>query len=300
METRFLIIDGNSLACRAAFAHNPKFGSDLMTSTGKITGGTYRFFTMFDRILHKFNPTHILVAWDVGRETFRNALDSEYKSNREPRSEDLYVQFSDIKRILNAIGILNFGVLGYEGDDIIGTYVKLSNADKNFIITGDKDSFQLVNHNTIVIYPNNGFKDVKIINPDYILEKYGITVDKFTDLKALIGDTSDNIKGIEGCGEKTATKLLNHYGNVDNIIDNANNINLKGVNKRVKKNIIEWAERSEIVKQLVKIRDDVPVSYSFDDCIMHVSWENARELFEEYEFNNFIRKLNSGDFYGQK
>lgn len=298
METKFLIVDGNSLACRAAFAHNPKHGSDLTTFDGKLTGGTYRFFNMFDRILHQIKPTHVVIAWDVGCDTFRKCIYADYKATRERKNEDLKIQFQDIKTILELIGIKNVGIKGFEGDDIVGTYINKSEATKNFIVTGDKDAFQLVSENTSIIYPLNGFKEIQLITPEYIKEKYEIPVNLFIDLKAIMGDDGDNIKGIQGCGEKTAIKLLHHYGNVDEVVKNVGSIDCKGVNKTVKENIVEWAERIDIIKQLVTIRQDVNVPYGFNDCKISLNWENAREVFKNLEFNSFIKKLNGGEFYG--
>lgn len=301
METNFLIIDGNSLAYRAAFAHNPHFGPDLHTTYGKPTGATLRFINMFDRLLHQLQPTHILVAWDVSRENFRNALDENYKATREHRGGDeLKVFFQDIKHILNLIGCKNVGVLGYEGDDIVGTYSALSKATKTFIVSGDRDSFQLVNDKVSVIFPRNGFKEVDVITPDYIKEHYQIPVDKFTDLKALMGDGGDNISGINGCGEKTAIKLLQHYGTMEEVANNANNIDLKGINKTVVAGIKEWALRSVVVKQLVTIRKDVEVPYSFEQCEVDLNWENAREFFKELELNSLIRRVNGGELYNAR
>lgn len=298
METTFVIIDGNSLACRAAFAHNPNFGPDLCTTYGKPTGATLRFINMFDRLLHQFKPTHILIAWDVSKENFRSALDSNYKATREHRcGDDLKVFFKDIKHILNLIGCKNVGVLGYEGDDIVGTYAALSEATKTFIISGDRDSFQLVDDKTFVIFPRNGFKDVDIVTPEFIQEKYQISVDKFIDLKSLMGDSGDNINGITGCGEKTAIKLLQHYGNMETIADNANNIDLKGINKKVIAGIQEWAPRSPVVKKLVTICKDVDVPYSFKQCKVNLNWENAKTFIQELEFHSVIRRINGGDFY---
>lgn len=297
METKFLIIDGNSLACRAAFAHNPKFGPDLTTIDGKLTGGTYRFFTMLDKLLHQLKPTHVLVAWDVGRKTFRHEIYPDYKANREKKNDELFVQFSDIKKILNAVGIKNEGIIGFEGDDVVGTYIKQSKATKNFIISGDKDGFQLVNDNTWLLFPKNGFKEIEFVSPEYILNKYDVPVEKFIDLKALMGDKGDNIPGIEGCAEKTAAKLLNHYGSAKAVAATNGEIDLKGINKKVKDGIQDWIEKSDLIIDLVTIRQDVPIQYSFDQCAIDLNWENARELFQEFEFRSFIKKLNGGEFY---
>jgi DNA polymerase-1 len=300
LSIKFLVVDGNSMACRAAFAHNSKMGPDLMTSTGRLTGATLRFFNMFDKVLHLVRPTHIVVAWDVDHVTFRNALDESYKGNREHKDDSLHIQFSDIKKILTAIGINNVGVQGYEADDIIGTYVTLSNADKTYIVSGDRDSFQLVNDKTCVIYPLHGFTDIEFITPDYVLQKYEVPVDKFVDLKALMGDSGDNVRGIDNCGEKTAAKLINHYGSAESVANNAETIDLKGINKNVKAGIMEWAPRSNIVKQLVTIRKDVPVPYDFNECQVKLNWKNAENIFKELEFSSLIKKLRNGEFYANK
>jgi DNA polymerase-1 len=257
---------------------------------------------MFDRILQQIKPTHVLVAWDAGRETFRNDIDPNYKANREKKNDDLYVQFADIKEVLQSIGIKNVGIRGYEGDDIVGTYATMSygQVDRTFIVSGDRDSFQLVNDKVYVIYPKNGFAEIEIITPEYVVEKYGIPVEQFIDLKSLMGDEGDNVFGISSCGEKTAVKLLQHFGSAAEVANNAGNIEVKGVNKNVKEGIIEWAPRFETVKKLVTIKIDVDVPYEFEDCEIELNWENARTKFKELECNSLVKKLNGGEFYGQQ
>jgi len=297
IDEKFLIIDGNSIACRAAFAHNPKFGNDLSTSDGRLTGATFRFFTMLNTMLHKLKPTHVVVCWDIGRDTFRKKLDDNYKGNREKKNDELYEQFSDIKIILETIGINNVSVVGFEADDIIGTYSKLSKANKTYIVSGDKDTFQLVNKNTVVMFPRRGFNDVLEVTPEYIEEQYNINYKRFVDLKALTGDAGDNIKGIDGCAEKTASKLLNFYESALDVANNKNNIECKGINKRVKEGILNWAPDVDIILKLVTIRTDVPVYFSYDECKVDFDWDNAREIFDELEMNSFIKKLDGGELY---
>lgn len=307
METKFLIIDGNSLGCRAAFAHNPKMGPDLCNFDGHPTGATYRFFNMFDRLLHQIKPTHAVVAWDLGGETFRKKLDPEYKANREKKKnscevDNVHIQFDDIRSILELIGVNNVSARGFEGDDIVGTYVKLSEANKNFIITGDKDAFQLVSDKTVVVFPQNGFKEIQIVTPEYVAEKYAIPFEKFVDLKALMGDDGDNIKGIDGCGEKTAVKLLTQFGSAEAVSWSTESemIEMKGINKRVLAGVKDWSKRYETVMQLVTIRDDVPVPYTFEECELNFNWSAARPHFKKFDFNSFLRKLDGGEFYGDK
>lgn len=304
METRFLIIDGNSLACRAAFAHNQKFGPDLQTKNGKITGGIFRFFTMFDKILKQIRPTHVIVCWDTNRQNWRKQIYPNYKANREKKEETLFIQFEEIRNILNAIGIKNIGIIGYEGDDIVGTYVANSKATKNFVVSGDKDCYQLVNDNTYIIFPKKGFSEIELITPQYIQDKYDISVNQFIDFKALVGDTGDNIPGIEGCGEKTAIKLLKHFENAKNVASNKDNINVKGVNKNVKNNIYKWSEQIDLIIDLVTIKTDIPEQFLFDydTCYIgnEINWDGAIELFKELEFNMLINKMHQGGLYGYK
>ena len=293
---KFMIIDGNSLACRAEFAHNPKFGSDLMNSNGKITGGTYRFINMLIKLLNKIKPTHIVVVWDVNRNTWRRKLYPQYKMNREKENninkDNLYIMFEDVKKILNSIGIINVEFDGYEGDDLVGTFANISTADKNFIISGDKDTFQLVDQYTSIIFPKNGFKEIDIINEKFIKDKYDVSPKQFIELKALMGDSGDNIPGIKGCAEKTAAKLLNKYGNIQNII-NAQDINVKGINKKVISAIEDWKPLANTILKLVTIDIHVPIELEFEDCKLNINWNNALSIFQELEFNSLINKINN-------
>lgn len=304
--TKFLIIDGNSLGCRAAFAHNPKSGPDLHTQRGLPTGTIYRFINMFDRILHQIRPTHIVVAWDTDKNTFRKQLDPEYKANRMSKKKSnidmdvVYHQFEVIRKILEKLGVKNVNVKGFEGDDICGTYATLSKADDNFIVTGDKDSFQLVNTNTTIVFPKNGFREVSLINEKYIDEHYGLDVCQFIDLKTLQGDKSDNIRGLNGCGEKTALKLLEKYGSAESIVKLNNDDLSADVNKKVLAGFDEWKSRFDMLMTLVTIRRDVPVEYTYDDCeIDLLNWEAAKPIFEKLELKNILNRISWTAMYAQ-
>lgn len=286
----FLIIDGNSIACRAAFAKK-----DLKNSQGRETGGTYLFVTMLDTIITKLKPSHVVVAWDVSRENFRTKLDETYKANRESKSENLYIQFEDIKRILDAIGIKYVGVYGYEADDVIGTYSKISPEHvENYILTGDKDSFQLVNNRTCVYFPRMGVTDLEVIDEVAVKDKFGVFVEQYIDLKALMGDGGDNVIGVEGCGPKKAAALLQTYDTLENVVAHAHEV--KG---KLGENLRAWSPNAETVKQLVTINNEVPVPFEFEDCAVYglPNWQAAREIFTELEFYSHIKKLNEGRFH---
>ncbi|MNJ90015.1 DNA polymerase I [compost metagenome] len=288
MEKVFLIVDGNSIACRGAFV--PPI---MTTAAGRETGGTYRFFTMLDSAMKMIRATHVLVAWDVSRENFRTDIDESYKANRETvKPVGLYHQFEDIKEILTKVGIKHVGVFGYEGDDVLGTYANISEADKTFIFTGDKDSFQLINDTTTVMFPKTGTSDLRFYTREVFEKEYDIKVEQFVELKALMGDGGDNVKGITKCGQKTGIKLLKEYGSIEGVVENSGLI--KG---KIGENVREWAPTANKTLELVTIRRDVPVPYTFDDCEIHLNWKAAREIFTDLEFISFIKKLQKDGFY---
>lgn len=288
-ETRFLIVDGNSLGCRAAFV--PPI---LKNSKGRETGGTYRFFAMLNSVLKQVRPTHVLVAFDIARENFRTEIDPNYKANREVRSSDdsLYYQFEDIKTILTKIGVKHIGIYGFEADDVIGTYAANSAADQNFILTGDKDAFQLINDNTFVLFPLTGASNIHKYDKEEFTKKYDIDVSQFIDMKALMGDDGDNVKGIEKCGQKTAAKWLKAYGDLESIIKHADEI--KG---KIGENLRAWIPDADKTKQLVTIARDVPVPYDFKECEIDIQWENSLPVFKELECFSLIKQISGGKFY---
>lgn len=287
MQENFLIVDGNSIACRAAYAK-----PTLINSKGRETGSPYRFVTMLDSAMKMIRATHVVVAWDVGRENFRTQIDENYKANRETKSSELYVQFEDIKKILTAIGIKHVGIQGYEADDIVGTYVSQSKANNNYIFTGDKDSFQLINENTSVLYPLTGTSELRIYDVERFENEYDIKVDQFIELKALMGDGADNIKGVAKCGQKTATKWLQQYGNIETLINNAHEI--KG---KIGDSLREWIPESNKTMELVTICRTVPILYDFNECAIDLNWNNAVDVFTELEFNSLIKRIKNGGFY---
>lgn len=296
-NTRFLIIDGNSIAFRAATA-KPVFQEELVNSKGVVTGTTYRFVNILNKTLSMIKPTHVIIGFDTGGYTFRNNIDREYKANRSHRAEKeaIYNQFTDIKRILEAIGIKHDNILSYEGDDIVGTYAKISKAEKTFILSGDKDIFQLINDTTSVIFPIKGVSEVAIYDKQSFKDRFNINVEQYIDYKCLLGDAGDNIKGLDGCGEKTAVKLLTKFGNIQNIY---NNLNIPQPDIRGWKKLSEKFKSWEYdkTKELVTICQIAPVKYSFEDCEIHLKWNNAIPVFEDLEFDSFIKKVKEGKFY---
>jgi DNA polymerase-1 len=246
--------------------------------------------------MNKVKPTHVMVAFDVKGNSFRKKINSNYKSNRNhDKKDNLYKQNDDIKEILNKIGIKYVGIPDYEADDVIGTYVNLSKAQKNYILSGDKDVFQLINDKTIIIYPKNGIKDAKMIDKNVFEEDFGIKTKQFIDFKCLLGDDSDNIGGLEGCGIKTATKLLTEYEDLSGIL-----INYKKLSEKIRKNIDLWEKNIEDLKKIFTINTTLEVPYSYDDCKINLTWENAEDIFFNLDFFSFIKKMKGGKFYNVK
>lgn len=304
--TIFCIIDGNSLGMRAALSIT-KGKPDLMTKDGIPTGTIVRYFNMLNKILLQLQPTHVAIAWDSDANTFRKELYPEYKANRQKRAlpdgidlNIVYKQFKFIRLLLEKLGIVNINVPTFEGDDICGSLLKLSQADQNFIISGDRDIWSLIDDNTQIVYPKSGFTDFDFIDAKYVEDKYNISVNQFLGLKAICGDASDNIKGYNGCGVKTATKMLNEFGNSD-VIAKLKVDDLQGYNKTIKNNLQDWQDRYELIKTLITIRQDVDISYDFDDFeIGLLKWNNIKPLLQDLEMYNFINRIAFGAVYRLK
>ena len=201
MADKFMLIDGNSLLYRAFYAlpllHN---------SAGVYTNGVYGFLTMFNRVLAEIQPTHIAVAFDKDRSTFRNELYSEYKANRSAPPEELGGQFQLLRDVLAALNIEYLEMQGYEADDIIGTLSKKAEEQglKTVILTGDGDALQLVSEQVDVLLTKKGISEMELYDPQGVKDKWGVEPEKMAEIKGLMGDASDNIPGVPGVGPKTA------------------------------------------------------------------------------------------------
>lgn len=302
--TKFLIVDGNSIGCRAAFS-GPKGGNDLQTASGIPTGTIVRFFNMLSKVMLQLEPTHIICCWDTDSHTFRRELYPEYKANRHIKEPIIdmsivHKQFGLIRKMLDILGIKSANVQGFEGDDIVGSFLKISEADINYICSGDKDSWALVDENTIAIFPKSGFTDVNLITPEYVEEKFLIKKANYVGLKILQGDVSDNVKGLEGCGPKTAAKLLNEFNDIDTIAS-LKEEDLAQYNKKIRNGFKDWQARFPIIKTLMTIRTDVTLPYTFADCeIDLLNWEDFKEYIKGLEMYNFIQRIEWGAVYRLK
>ncbi len=282
---KVVLIDGNNLLFRSYYA-TAYSGSMMKNSKGFPTNALYGFTNMLNKIINEEKPKYILVALDKGK-TFRHESYHEYKAGRIEMPDELRIQFKAAKDLMDAMGIKWFEIDGFEADDIIGTFstkVKESDNYEALIISSDRDLLQLINNKVTVKLLKT--KDYIMMNEEEFIRQYGINPDKVIDLKGLEGDSSDNIPGVKGIGEKTALKLLQEYGSVENIY-----VNLDKINGKLKDKLIESKNDAFMSKQLATIYKEVPTNLDFNDILYKGSNDKLRSLYEEYEFFSFIKNI---------
>lgn len=261
MKKKVLLIDGNSFCYRAFYAIR-----SLATSSGQPTNAVYGFVTILNKLIEKHKPHYLAVVFDLKGPTFRHQRFANYKAHRKPMPDELSVQLPIIKRVLKAYKISIFEKEGYEADDIIATLAKkLASLDIDiFIVTGDKDIFQIVDNSIRVINPH---KDNTIVDVDWVKERYGVRPEKIVEIMALAGDPSDNIPGVPGIGEATACELVKKFGTLDEILLNADEIKNKARATRIK----EFSQQAQMSRELARLDSNVP----------HVAHQNATELLRQ-------------------
>src|SRR5437899_2480203 len=223
VRPRLLLLDGHSLAYRAFFALPVE---NFSTTTGQPTNAVYGFTSMLINILRDEQPTHIAVAFDVGRVTFRSEMYTEYKAGRSETPTDFRGQVSLIKEVLEALAIPTVEAEGYEADDVIATLATQGEQEQMdvLIVTGDRDALQLVDGKVTVLMTRRGISDMSRFTPDAVEEKYGLTPTQYPDFAAVRGDPSDNLPSIPGVGEKTAAKWIREYGSLDALVDKVDTV----------------------------------------------------------------------------
>ncbi|WP_298176001.1 DNA polymerase I [Saccharomonospora sp.] len=275
---RLLLIDGHSMAYRAFFAVP---ADRFRTSTGQVTNAVFGFTSMLINLLRDEAPTHVAVAFDVSRKTFRSERFAEYKANRLATPDDFKGQVELIKDVLGALSIPVLAVEGYEADDVIATLTtQAGDAYEVLICTGDRDALQLVNDSVTVLYPRKGVSDLVRFDPEGVQEKYGLSPAQYPDFAALRGDPSDNLPGIPGVGEKTATKWIKQFGSLGELIDRADEV--KG---KVGEALRSHLDSVMLNRQLTELVRDVPLESTPDDLALR-PWdrEAVHRLFDELEF----------------
>lgn len=284
---RIAIIDGNSLLNRAYYAmRNP-----MITKDGIFTQGIFGFLNMMEKIKKDYEPTYMAIAFDLKAPTFRHKAYEGYKAGRKKMPPELAMEVPILKDILRAMNIKQVELEGFEADDLIGTIAKEAESCgmEPLIITGDKDELQLATDITKIILTRKGVSEFDLYDRQAMMDKYGFTPTQFIDFKGLMGDQSDNIPGIPGVGEKTATKLILEYGSVENLIANVDDVKPKGVKAKVE----EHAQLAMMSKRLATINTQVPIDIDFAEYkVTEPDYDALIELYSKLEFNRFLKKLN--------
>jgi DNA polymerase I len=288
-EPLLLLVDGNALVHRAFHALPPL----TVPKTGETVGAVYGFSLMLIKSINELKPTHYAIAFDRKAPTFRHELFDQYKAHRPPMPDELAGQLGRVREVVNAFQIPIFELDGFEADDIIGALGnQASRQDMDTVIlTGDADMMQLVSPKVKVFYPRPGgsFSDSMLYDDEAVKQRYGVSPSQIADIKALKGDTSDNIPGVPGVGDKTALKLILQFGSVDNLLNHLDEVEPAKLQDKLKDNV-------ELIKQshtLATIVIETPVTLDFDKCCQLDRYDRNRvaELFRELGFNSLVAKL---------
>src|SRR5438067_4951635 len=288
MPDELFLIDGNSLAYRAFFA----LPESIATSTGIPTNAIFGFASMLVKILTDYGPKATVVVWDAG-DTGRRELYAEYKAQRTTRPDLLREQWPALEPLVEAFGYMNLRVDGYEADDVIASIVERARQEQPpipvMVVTGDRDAYQLVDDGTIkIMTTSRGITDTRVYDREGVIERYGIPPELVPDFIGLKGDTSDNIPGVPGIGDKTAADLLQRFGSLEAVLENVDEVS----GAKRKQNLVEHAEDARVSKQLATIVRDIEVDV---DPAAEVAREpdrsRLREVFREFELREPLRRL---------
>ena len=278
-QPTLMLLDGHSLAYRAFFALPAE---NFKTATGQTTNAVYGFTSMLINLLRDEEPTHVAAAFDVSRKTFRSEMFPEYKAQRSKSPDEFNGQVDLTKEVLDALGIPVMAIEGYEADDIIATLATQAEAEgyKVLVVTGDRDSLQLVDDSVTVLYPRKGVSELTRFTPEEVEKKYGLTPTQYPDYAALRGDPSDNLPGIPGVGEKTASKWIREYGSLASLIDHVDEV--KG---KVGDALRTRLASVQTNRQLTELVRDMQLPATPDELAM-VGWDRDRihQLFDDLEF----------------
>lgn len=286
MGKRIFLIDGHSLLHRA-FHGVPS----LTTREGVHTNGVYGFALMLFRLLDDYEPDAIFVAFDTSEPTFRHEKFADYKATRKKMPDELRPQVGLIKEVLDAWGIPRLELAGYEADDIIGTAAKLGEKEGHsvFIVTGDRDALQLVSDDVQVLFTKKGTQDLDAMDPQALKEAYELKPGQIPDLKGLMGDSSDNIPGVPGVGEKTALKLLKRHESVDRLYEE-----LEQEKGKLKERLAENKDQAFLSRDLARIDCRVPIDINFGQEV-RPQWDQLRQIFARLEFRSLLDQTQSDE-----
>ncbi|MGF7046670.1 5'-3' exonuclease [Paenibacillus sp. DS2015] len=280
-QQSIMLVDGMAILFRAYFA-TATSGYIRRTKAGIPTNAVYGFVRYFWDAVQTFNPSHIVCCWDLGGGTFRAKEFAAYKGNRSEAPEDLVPQFALIRDVVDSFGIPNISCQGYEADDCIGTLASLCSKDMNvMVLTGDHDLLQLVSPQTSVIIMKKGHGNYKVYTPESLYEEKQLLPRQIIDVKALMGDASDNYPGVRGIGEKTAMKLVQEYGSVEGVLENLNQLTTS-----VRTKIENDLDMLHLSRRLAEIHCAVPIECELEGCLLALDQFVISSKFEELEMKS--------------
>ena len=281
MKDTFLIVDGNSLMYRAFHALPP------MDADGIYTNSIYGFLSMLLKVIREQNVQYLAVCFDEHAPTFRHTIYADYKAGRAATPDELKQQFVTVGPLLDEMGIKHYSLAGWEADDLLGT-LSLKAGEQGvlpLLLTGDRDALQLVDGTTELMFTRKGISETVRFTPTSMYEEYGFTPAQVTDWKGLAGDSSDNIPGVPGVGDKTAVKLLQEYGTLEAILENAS-----GIKGKLGEKLVTWADQARFCKQLATIRRDAPVAFSLAECALG-DMKRGIPALKKLRLNSIARRL---------
>lgn len=281
MQDTFLIVDGNSLMHRAFHA------LPIMDAAGTYTNAIYGFLTMLLRVIREENARYLAVCFDEHGPTFRHAEFADYKAGRNPTPPELVQQFDTIRTLLTDLNVRWYTLAGWEADDLLGTLSQkgVEAGVKPLLLTGDRDALQLVGGGTELMFTRKGISETMRFTPAAVYEEYGFTPEQVTDWKGMAGDSSDNIPGIPGVGDKTAVKLLQQYGTLENILAHAGEV--KG---KLGEKLTTYADQARSCRSLATIRRDAPVPFKLSDCATP-DFRLGIPALKKLQLNSIVRRL---------
>lgn len=289
MTKRLIIIDSNALLHRSFHALPP-----LKTRSGQETGAVYGYLLTLFKAINDLKADYIVACFDTKMPTFRHEMYKDYKAQRLATPSEIILQIPVAKEVLRALNIPVFAKEGVEADDLIATICKLVGADAEiFIVSGDLDNLQLVNDNVKVYTLGKGIKDTVIYDIDRVKERFGVSPEQMVDFKALTGDQSDNIPGVEGIGKKTAAEIIQRYGSVKNLYEELST-DTAVLKPKVKETLNKNKDSALMSRELAQMKGDVDINFKIDDCKFGSFDKIAVEdIFKKLEFNSLINRLQS-------
>lgn len=282
---KLLLVDGSALLHRAYHAYPP-----LTSKNGEVVGAVYGVASMLYSAIVEIEPTHVMVAWDLPKPTFRHIKYVGYKAQRPKADTEMVDQIPKVKEVIAAMGIMQVEKEGYEADDIIGTLSKQGDGEV-VILTGDQDTMQLVTDNVRVLTPAKGANPPVMYGPDEVLNKYGVRPDQIVDYKALVGDTSDNIPGVAGIGPKGAAHLLKMFGTLERIYRDIKEVQVQ-FGEQVAQKLMNGKDSAWLSQDLSRIVVDMPLEVTLTQMEYHdLRGESLKAILEELGFKSLIRRI---------